>query len=72
MVRAKLCCYNKTENTEEIYSIKLIPVTNRIDKNKEFFKWTPSEKFVLNTINDNAAERFVVGKEYYIDFTVAE
>lgn len=41
-------------------------------ENKQFYKWTPSGSIILSTINPNAAKEFAEGKEYYVDFTVAD
>lgn len=41
------------------------------DENKKFFKYTPSGGMTLGTVNPKAAEYFVCGREYYIDFTDA-
>jgi hypothetical protein len=53
-------------------SIELFPVTSGSEENKQFFKYTPSGRFELSTINQAAAQEFELGKEYYVDFTPAE
>jgi hypothetical protein len=84
MTRAKFQCSNKTittdsgwdylENastTKEVANIELLPVTGGSEENKSFFKSTPNGKIELRVLNLAAAEMFEIGKEYYVDFTVA-
>lgn len=42
------------------------------DENKEFFASTPSGSITMVIVNPEASKGFVVGKEYYVDFTEAE
>ena len=70
MVRAKFRVESKTETTSGI-CIDLSVVTGDSDENKKFFKWTPYGTLKMGTLNDEASAQFVVGKEYYIDFTQA-
>ena len=69
-VRAKFRCYHK-EETEQGHVVKLRPVTSGSEENENFYKYTPGGDLSLSTINSGAAERFNVGKEYYLDFTPA-
>lgn len=55
----------------DISTIKLNPVTSGSDENKAFFEATPSGSIELGTINADAAAAFDLGKEYYVDFTLA-
>lgn len=71
MVRAKFQVY-EVAKTLSGHKVVLQPVTSGSEENKEFFKWTPSGKIELYCINDKAVEQFEVGKEYYVDFTLAE
>jgi hypothetical protein len=48
--------------------IKLNPVMNGSDENKEFYKYSPSGSIELGTMNEGAATQFEIGKEYYVDF----
>ncbi len=66
-VRAKFHCNFKNDNT-----IFLCPVYTGSDENKAFFAATPGGQITLNVLNPAAAEQFVQGKEYYVDFTLAE
>jgi hypothetical protein len=52
--------------------IILSPVVSGSDENKSFYKWTPSGKIELGIVNPEAAAQFIVGSEYYIDFTKVE
>jgi hypothetical protein len=60
-----------TDHPEILSTVKLSPVVSDSPENKEFFKWTPSGKIELGTVNAKAASAFDIGKEYYIDFTLA-
>jgi hypothetical protein len=75
MVRAKfyVVSVKKTKFMDGLGSVvELTPVINGSDENKEFYKWTPSGRIELGTINEEAAKQFEIGKEYYVDFTPAE
>lgn len=71
MVRAKFKVEVREETVNGI-SVDLTPVTSGSEENKEFFKWTPGGAIRLSTINFSAAEVFVPGKEFYVDFTLAQ
>jgi hypothetical protein len=76
MVRAKFWCVaikkTKMGQDGDIGSvIELSAVYSGSDENKKFFKWTPSAKIELGTVNEEAAKAFEIGKEYYVDFTPA-
>lgn len=42
------------------------------EENKSFSKWTPSAQLQINITNPDAASYFEVGKEYILDFKLAE
>lgn len=75
-VRAKFYVQDNVHNGSEGENagnvITLNPVTGISEENKSFFKWTPGGQIQLSTINPQAAEQFVVGKEFYVDFTPAD
>jgi hypothetical protein len=71
VVRAKFKCVELTQ-TENGEKIKLIPVSSGSKENENFFKWTPYGSIEIGTINTEAAKEFNVGKQYYVDFTLAE
>lgn len=74
-VRAKFACVAKEATLsggEELTTVKLSPVYGDSPENKEFFRYTPSGRVELGTINKAAADGFELGKAYYVDFTPAE
>lgn len=71
MVRAKFKINSKEETIDGV-TIKAWPVTNGSEENQEFFRWTPSGKIELGTVNKAVADQFQIGKEYYVDFTPAD
>ena len=76
-VRAKFRCdgINKSlSGRDEITTIVLNPVYSNDpnSENAQFWKYTPQGRVELGTINIEAAKRFELGKEYYVDFTPAE
>lgn len=72
-VRAKFCVTSKTEHegSTPTHAISLVPVTSGSEENKQFWKYTPTGKIEMQTLNAEAAEAFEVGKEYYVTFTPA-
>ena len=66
MVRAKFYCFANEDGR-----IKLSPVVSGSEENKSFYKYTPSGTIDLQIVNDEATKQFEVGKEYYVDFTIA-
>ena len=75
-VRAKFLCIEKGETGysagNKTSKLVLVPVTATCEENKQFFSYTPTGKLELGIVNPNAAARFEVGKEYYVDFTNPE
>ena len=71
MVRAKFKC-DFVQKFEDTAIVSLLPVTNGSEENKKFYKWTPGGSIGLNVVSHETANRFVPGKEYYVDFTEAE
>ena len=41
-------------------------------ENTKFWQNSPSGKLELNCVNENASAYYQLGKEYYVDFTLAE
>lgn len=76
VVRAKFKVMSVTRRKEydgtEVRDVKLYPVSSGSEENKSFFKYTPCGEIVLGTTNADAADKFELGKEYYVDFTPAE
>ena len=71
MTRAKFRVTEITQ-TESTEKLKLEPVRDGSPENKEFFKWTPAGFIELQVVNPDAAKQFEIGKEFYVDFTLAE
>lgn len=72
MTRAKFTLARKTETMGDMYELEFQPVTTGSEENKVFFKWTPYGNIKIGTVNKAVAEGFEVGKDYYVDFTLAE
>jgi len=70
-VRAKFKVTSVTQFEGGSNEVQLFPVTTGSEENKAFWKWTPGGLIKLNTINPEAAQQFVPGKEFYIDFSEA-
>lgn len=66
-VRAKFKVSNKQDN-----KVELQVVIDGSEENKQFWKYTPSGQISIHIDNETAREKFEVGKEYYVDFTLAE
>ena len=69
-MRCKVVCSAKIPSDEGVY-LKFYPVYTGSDENKEFFKYTPGGVVNFNIVNQATADRFEVGKEYYVDFSEA-
>jgi len=69
-VRAKFQV-DSVEHTVGGATVKMTPVINGSDENKQFYKWTPSGSITLATVNPEAAKQFEPGKQFYVDFTPA-
>lgn len=70
MVRAKFECTHKVQDVNG-WMITFKPVTSGSAENEKFYKYTPSGGLDIGTINDDAADQFEVGKEYYLDISPA-
>lgn len=71
-VRAKFKVQSVTEAEGGLKSATLTPVTSGSKENEEFYKWTPGGQINLSTMNPVAAEQFVPGRQFYVDFTWAD
>jgi len=69
-MRAKFKLIEKTEIVGG-GKVKFQPVTGGSTENDSFFKWTPYGSIELGTINLTVLDTMIVGKDYYVDFTVA-
>lgn len=70
-VRAMFTCDEKIQ-TRDGYKVKFTAVTGNSELAERFFKYTQWGNIEMGTINDKAAEQFVPGKSYYLDFTPVE
>lgn len=73
MVRAKFKCVSmeKVEGwngNKFHYNYRFMTVSGNSEENKSFFAATPSGDVKLTAVR---ADLFEVGKEYYLDFTLA-
>jgi len=71
MIRAKFICDWNDPVTMEENEVRFHAVCNGSEENKKFFKYTPAGQIEM-TIAVEVAEKFIVGKEYYLDFTEVE
>lgn len=71
-VKAKFKCESVTDfGTAK--EVKLSPVINGSDENKQFSKYTPSGNLSMRIDNEtDASEYFQPGQEYYLTFDKAE
>jgi hypothetical protein len=59
------------QKPEDGFYLHFSPVYTGSEENREFFKWTPGGTVQFNVMNEAAAAKFEVGKEYYLDFSPA-
>lgn len=61
--------YEQMEPARQV-TIEMYPVYGNGDPNHEntkFWQASPSGKFELNCVNEDASRQFQVGREYYVD-----
>ncbi len=59
------------QNVIEGATVTFFPVSGGSPENEQFYRWTPGGTIELSTVNGNVAQFFVVGTDYYVDFTPA-
>lgn len=69
MIRSKFVV-EKVEKVDEGFNIVFNTVASGSKENDEFFKATPSGQITMAVVKPEVAERFLEGKEYYVDFTI--
>lgn len=62
----------KWNGTGTMGTVKLSPVTGGSPENAKFYEATPGGQIELGTVNEEALAQFVIGKEFYVDFTPAD
>lgn len=55
----------------EMQAIKLQPVTNGSEENRQFYAATPGGEINLSVVPVEIGKQFNIGGEYYVDFTPA-
>lgn len=55
----------------EVHTIRLNPVVGDSDENKAFYDATPSGSIELSVVRQEIGDRFPIGAEFYVDFTLA-
>jgi len=66
------CVSNPDTNAWEwktLYKARMTVVTGETPENKSFFQWTPCGEISVGLLKE---KQFIVGKEYYVDITLAE
>ena len=72
-IRAKFQCQSIKENFYHQKEVELNAVVTGSDENKSFSKFTPVGKMTMTvTPETEAVNFFEVGKEYYLDISLAE
>ena len=66
--RCKFVCSWKNEEQKTVF---LSPVYSGSEENKQFFAATPGGQISLYVINPAGFATFEQGKEYFVDFTLA-
>jgi hypothetical protein len=66
-VRAKFLC-TQLQGNQLYFNV----VTSGSKENEDFFKYTPSGQITMLIDNEKAKDQFEIGKQYYVDFTLAE
>lgn len=69
-MRCKFKLTSKTQ-LEEGYQLNFIVVYANSPDNEKYFKYTPSGTINISLINEDTANKFTPGKEYYLDFIEA-
>jgi hypothetical protein len=72
MVRAKFVVDSIAKTRHGSHTIRMSPVCGGSEENKTFWQYTPSGNIEFQCVNDGAVNQFEVGKEYYVDFKLAE
>ena len=71
MIRAKFKC-DSVNVSNENENISLSAVTEGSIENEQWSKYTPGGHLTITISNPEAQGKIEVGKEYYLDITLAE
>ena len=77
-MRAKMKIQSVTKNESGSETLRLHAVAaskypeDGSDENNTYAKYSPSASLEICICNPNLYDKFVVGQEYYLDFTLAE
>jgi hypothetical protein len=69
-MRCKVYCCSKEPYEGSCY-LGFSVVYSGSEENKQFFKYTPGGQISFNVVNETIANKFEVGREYFVDFTLA-
>ena len=70
-MRCKVCCSYKIALGDGGFTLGFYAVYAGSEENDKYFKATPSARFDVQTVNEGAASKFEIGKNYYVDFIPA-
>lgn len=71
ITRAKFRVISKLK-TLDSETITFHPVAFGSHENEQFFKYTPYGEIKIGTINEEVSKQLEIGKDYYVDFTLAK
>ena len=71
IIRAKMKVESLELHGDGGGSVRMTPVTSGSPENESFFKWTPSGKLELGTVNKAVMDQLELGAEMYIDISPA-
>jgi len=58
--------------SKKLVTLVFYPVVQGSEENKKFWKYTPSGKIELGTVNQEVVNDMELGKEYYVVFSEAK
>lgn len=73
-VRAKFVVETRSPKSSDDSGerVTLRAVTSGSPENESFFRYTPSGTIALEVVSASAYDAFILGNEYYVDFTPAK
>jgi len=70
MTRCKVVC-SQIQKFDDGSVLHFYPVYTGSEENKQFFAQTPGGVVNFNIVNPETSAKFEVGKEYYVDISLA-